>query len=333
MINNKLIMRLILVLIGVSFFACNDDPKQVSPKVEKPVIEVKVPIFDADSAFSYVAKQVEFGPRVPGTKAHAECASWMVEKFKSFGADVTVQDFKARAFDGKILDGKNIVASYNPEATKRVILAAHWDSRPFADNDPNTANHFKPIDGANDGASGVGVLMEVARLLKDNKINIGIDIILFDLEDYGQHQHSDAPQVEDSWGLGSQFWSKNPHKPSYTANYGILLDMVGNENLNFTKEYFSMNYAPAIVNKVWNAAKKIGYSNVFVDKEMGSVMDDHVYVNRYAKIPMIDIIHHEENSNSSFYPHWHTVEDKLDKIKPESLKITGQTVLQVIYSE
>ncbi len=326
-------MKLILVIIGVSFFACNEDPKQDNLKVEKPEAVVNIPVFNADSSFSFVAKQVSFGPRVPNTKAHAECANWMVEKLKSFGAEVFVQEFKARSFDGKILDGKNIIGSYNPQAQKRVLLAAHWDSRPFADHDPNPANHYKPIDGANDGASGVGVLLEIARLLKDNKINIGVDIILFDLEDYGQHQHSEAPQVEDSWALGSQYWSANPHKPGYKANFGILLDMVGNENPNFTKEYFSMNYAPGIVNKVWAAAKKIGYSNHFVEKQEGSVLDDHVYVNRNAKIPMIDIIHHDENSSSNFYPHWHTVEDKLDKIKPESLKITGQTVLQVIYSE
>jgi len=332
-------MKQIKQLVGIAvlalfIIACgNDKPAPSKPKKAAPKKEVSVPHFNQDSAYRYVKEQVDFGPRVPNTKAHSECASYFVKKFHQFGALVTEQKFKARAFDGKILNGKNIIASYNPEARKRILLCAHWDSRPFADNDPDPKNHQTPIDGANDGASGVGILMEIARQIQTNPMDIGIDIVLFDLEDYGQPQHSDYPEMEDSWGLGAQYWSKAPDPNGARAQFGILLDMVGAENITFTKEYFSVYYASGVVEKVWNRAAQLGYANVFLNREAGAVTDDHIYVNKFAKIPCIDIIHHVEGSQSSFFPYWHTLKDNMDAIDPSSLNIVGTVLLNVIYNE
>ena len=331
--KRNIIHLFVITLLAVGMASCeNETPAPAKPKKQETKKAVIVPEFNQDSAYRYVKEQVDFGPRVPNSKAHGQCASYFVQKFKSFGAEVTEQKFKSRAFDGTILNGVNIIASYNPSAHKRILLCAHWDSRPFADNDPDPKNHNTPIDGANDGASGVGVLMEIARQIQANPMDIGIDIVLFDLEDYGQPQGSTYPQVEDSWGLGAQYWSKTPDPNGARAQFGILLDMVGAENITFTKEYFSVYYASGVVEKVWNKAAQLGYSNIFINREAGAVTDDHVYVNKLAKIPTIDIIHHVEGSQS-FFPYWHTLKDNMDAIDPNSLNIIGVVLMNVIYNE
>lgn len=329
-ITNYIIFTAMAVLIA----SCgNENPKPSTPKKVVAKKEVKVPVFNQDSAYRYVQEQVDFGPRTPGSKAHAECAQYLVHKFKQFGAEVIEQKFKSRAFDGKILSGVNIVASYNPSAQKRILLCSHWDSRPFADNDPDPKNHNTPIDGANDGASGVGILMEIGRQLQLQKNNIGIDILLLDLEDYGQPHDSKYPEMQDSWALGAQYWAKTPHKPGYRARYGILLDMVGAKNITFYKEYYSMGYASGIVEKVWQHAAKLGYSDIFKNIEEGAVMDDHIYINKFAQIPTIDIIHHDNTTESKFFPYWHTIKDNMEIIDKNSLNVVGRVLLDVIYHE
>jgi Peptidase family M28 len=289
------------------------------------------PDFDAASAYDFVKKQVEFGPRVPGTPAHAACADWYVKILKQWTPDVIVQEFKARAFDGRPLDGKNIIASFERDKKDRILLCAHWDSRPFADHDPDPANHFKPVMGANDGASGVGVLFEVARALAVRKPALGVDILLLDLEDFGEHANwrGNSP---DSWGLGSQYWSKNPHKPGYQARFGILLDMVGAAGAVFPEEGTSLYYAPAVVKKVWDTARALGLKRYFLETESDSLIDDHVYINRYARIPTADIIDYD-SGRGGFPSSWHTVEDTLDKIDRETLAAVGRTVLAVVRQE
>jgi Zn-dependent M28 family amino/carboxypeptidase len=314
--------------------ACQPEQPAVKSQPKVDEVQITVPDFNADSAFEYVRKQTEFGPRIPGSAAHAACANYFVDFFKSIKVDVQVQEFKARTFDNKIYDGKNIIASINPKDPRRVLLCAHWDSRPFADHDADSKNHYTPIDGANDGASGVGVLMEIARQMSISSPTIGIDIVLFDLEDYGQH--AEAPQVagsENTWCLGSQYWAKNPHIAGYTARYGVLLDMVGAENAVFGKEYYSKNFAPGVLDKVWRTAKEAGYGAYFKDQDGGVVLDDHVFINKYAYIPTIDIIHYNGETGSGFFPHWHTLEDNIDKIDPLTLKAVGQTVLRLTYYE
>ena len=287
--------------------------------------------FDAASAYGFVKKQVEFGPRVPGTPAHAACAEWFVKTLRQWTPDVLVQDFRAKAFDGRPLDGKNIIASFNKDAKDRILLCAHWDSRPFADHDPDPANHFKPVLGANDGASGAGVLLEVARCLSLRKPAVGVDILLLDLEDFGEHRNWRG-SAADSWALGSQHWARNPHRPGYTARFGILLDMVGAFGAVFPMEGTSMHFAPAVVKKVWAAARGLGLSKYFVDKESDPLIDDHLYINQLARIPTVDIIDYD-GVRGGFPESWHTVGDTLDKIDRDTLAAAGRTVLAVVYQE
>lgn len=329
--NSMLKKIAIISLVIFSIISC--DNKQNSKPAAQPAPQVKqvvIPDFNADSAYNYVKKQLDFGPRVPGSVAHKQCAEWFVDFFSDKADTVYVQDFRTRLYDGRGIDGKNIIAAFNPEAKKRILLAAHWDSRPFADHDPDKNNWNTPIDGANDGASGVGVLMEIARILNDNPVNIGVDIILFDLEDYGAPYFLNL-MTNDDWALGSQYWAKNPHIYNYRAYFGILLDMVGASNAKFPKEYYSQQFAPALSNDVWKIARELGYDEYFTNELGHPINDDHIYVNAIARIPMIDIIHLENNSESSFYPYWHTVKDNIEQIDPKTLGMVGDVVVNVLY--
>lgn len=301
----------------------------IKESVESPVT---VPQFNADSAYSFVNAQVAFGPRVPNSAEHRACADWLEAKLRSYGAEVVAQNIELTAYTGERLNARNIIAQFQPQKRKRVLLCAHWDSRPWADADPDPANHRKPILGANDGASGVGVLIEIARLLSQHPTEVGIDIVLFDAEDYGTHASEEAT-VDNSWALGSQYWARLPHKQPYNARYGILLDIVGAPGSRFYREGISEQYASSIVDKVWNRAASLGYADTFINSKGGYVTDDHLYINHYMHIPCIDIINHDANSESGFGPYWHTMKDDMDWISAETLKIVGETVLAVIYNE
>lgn len=317
--------------------SCGDDrPIEKKDNNTQPdkIIEVKIdrPTFNKDSAYIYVKEQVDFGPRFPNNEAHGKCAFFLKDKLTSFGFNAFIQTGKGTTFNKKEITIKNIIGEYKPELEKRILLFAHWDSRPFADQDNKDLT--KPILGANDGASGVGVLLEVARQINLNQPEIGIDIIFFDAEDYGQPSSGMLTnENSDSWCLGSQYWAKNLHKPNYKADYGILLDMVGNTNAYFTLESISMQYAPEIMQKVWANGKKLGYGNHFVSKETYFVgVDDHKYVNEIAGIKSIDIIHHDRISGN-FHPTWHTHNDNMDVIDKNSLGAVGETLLYTIYNE
>ncbi|MCX7696211.1 MAG: M28 family peptidase [Bacteroidales bacterium] len=299
---------------------------------EKPPV-VEVPEFNEDSAYAYVAAQLAFGPRVPGTDPHAKCKIWLVEKLKSFGAFVTVQEFKTKTYDGVIRTGYNIIASFDTSKKDRIMLSAHWDSRPVADHDPDQAKRKDPVPGANDGASGVGVLLEIARILSQHSTPSGIDIFFWDLEDFGPPQDKQRKVSENAWGLGSQYWSKKPHKLGYRARYGILLDMVGAKNPTFYLEGFSHQFAPSIQRKIWNTAHSLGYSSYFLMEEANPILDDHYFINTIAGIPTVNIIHQEKNSSTGFYPYWHTTRDDLEQIDKNTLKIVGQLILHVIFTE
>ena len=314
----------------VFFVSCNQNNQQ---KVEeKTVKKVDIPAFNADSAYFFTEKQLSFGPRVPNTKPHEQCASYIVSSLKKFCKDVKVQDFQATAWNGTLLKGKNIIASFNPEFTNRIFFSAHWDSRPYADFDPDKENHNKPISGANDGAAGVGILLEIARLFSIQPPKTGVDIIFFDLEDYGEPNGVES-KSEDNWCLGSQYWSRNPHKQGYKASYGILLDMVGAKNPVFRMENTSMYYAPDVMKMVWDVAASLGYSNYFSQEKSGGLIDDHLYINKIAKIPTIDIVHYDPATVSGFFPYWHTLKDDISNIDKTSLTIVGNTMLTVAFSE
>lgn len=331
-------MRRIFVVLTVvcMLSSCGGNDKPAGTAVKQKKNDVVVPAFNADSAYGFVERQLSFGPRVPGSIAHEQCAEWFVSKLNAWADSVFVQDFRCRLFDGKTVDGKNIIASYNIEAHKRIIIASHWDSRPYADNDPDEANWKKPIDGANDGASGCGILLELARIMHLNPLDIGVDLIFFDVEDHGTPLWADDNRYSDnSWCLGSQYWAKNPHYNGYSANFGILLDMVGASNPRFPKEYYSQRDAAWVLNKVWRIARDMGYDQFFVNELGDPINDDHIYVNQYAGIPTIDIIHlvGDEDRTSSFYPYWHTMNDNLEQIDPKTLQMVGNVVTSVLYRE
>jgi hypothetical protein len=322
----------IVAVLCLSIFSCNNESTQTQTEtVQKPAAFVKkAPAFNEDSAYYWVQKQVAFGPRVPGSKAHANCAAFIEKTLKDYGLIVVVQTAPITTYDNKIFNLKNIIASYKPEFQKRVLLLAHWDSRHIADNDTKDEN--KAIDGADDGGSGVAVLLEIARQLSKADLKVGVDLFFSDLEDYGQPDDSDKPKMQDSWCLGTQYWAKNMHVPGYTANYGILLDMVGAKGAIFPREGTGSYFAPDVVNKVWSTAKNLGYSSYFTDDKTGSTTDDHLYVNTIAKIPCIDIVHMSPVSGS-YGEHHHTHKDTIDIIDKNTLKVVGQTVLEVLWQE
>lgn len=318
-----------LLLVLLSAFSCKNSNSSSDSGTETDTVasvpDVIRPEFSADSAYSYVAKQVSFGPRVPNTPAHQKCADYFVAFFKAQGAEVTVQEAKVKDHLSNTLNIKNIIASYNPQATKRIMLSAHWDSRPRADEDSVRMN--EPIDGANDGASGVGVLMEIARQLKKSSPNVGVDIFLWDAEDGG------TSGKNDSWCLGSQYWANNPHKPGYRAEYGINLDMVGAKNATFPKEQYSRMVAPQVVDQLWQTGHQLGHGAYFMMFDYNAITDDHYFVHKIAGIPCIDLIHLNIKPNEgSFFEHWHTHGDKISTIDKNTLQAVGETVLSVILS-
>ncbi|MBI9033486.1 MAG: M28 family peptidase [Bacteroidales bacterium] len=326
---------LISLTLSVMMISCNENKSSKQKTKAEPVVQqiIEVPEFNADSAFEFVKAQCDFGPRVPGTQEHKDCASYLSNQLKKYTTNVIVQNAKVRMYNNELQDCKNIVASFAPDKKERILLAAHWDSRFVADHDPIPANRTKAVPGANDGASGVGVLMEIARVISKNQPDVGVDIILFDMEDQGAPESKQTSR-QNTWGLGSQYWAANPHIFGYKAKYGILLDMIGAANAQFVKEGFSMEYAPNLVEKVWTAGKNLGHDSYFVDVQGGRIDDDHLYINAIAKIPTIDIIHLDPNSvNGSFFDYWHTINDDLSKIDKSSLKVVGETVLHVIYHE
>ena len=328
------IFQLVIVMAFGLLVSCNDaGTKSTGQKSKVERQTLSIPVFSPDSAFAFIESQLSFGSRVPNTQAHDDCALWLAEKFRSFGADVLVQKAKVKAYDGILLDMSNIIARFQPEKANRLLLMAHWDSRPFADHDPDAEYQNVPIPGANDGASGVGVLLEIGRNLGLINPELGIDIILFDAEDYGVPDHLDIEFKADTWCLGSQYWSQNPHVKDYYARYGILLDMVGAKNAVFTQEEVSVHYAKSVVEKVWTKARELGYSNYFSYEKTPQIVDDHRYVNEIIGIPSIDIIQYDHRTESKFGAYWHTHMDDLQVIDRETLKVVGDVVIHVIFSE
>ncbi len=328
-------MKYIFFLLFLSLIiSCKQDPVPTTPAEDttKPTTPVKVPVFSKDSAYAFIAKQVAFGPRVPGSEGHKAARQWMVSKLKGYGAKVTEQTFNAKTATIGEVRAANIIASFNPTYARRVLLAAHWDTRYAADEDDERAD--KPIDGADDGGSGVGVLLEMARLLKENPLPIGVDIILFDAEDQGATNGG-----AETWCLGAQHWARNPHIQGYRAEFGILVDMVGAKGATFQKEDVTGVFTPQKVSrihshyeKVWSLAKGMGKSANFIDVKSRPITDDHYFVNLYTEIPMIDIINKSLNTSRGFGAHWHTHDDNLNVIDPNVLGTVGQVVTAYLYN-
>jgi len=325
--NSGSLIAMMLILL----FSCGGGTERALEEVVE-VSYKPFPQFNADSAYAFIQKQVDFGPRVPNSPGHKATGEWLMEKFRGYGMEVQGQEFTAKAYDGKALELTNIIASFKPELKRRVILAAHWDTRRVADKDTERIN--EPIDGANDGGSGVGVLLEIARVISsaEEELGVGIDFILFDGEDDGVPHHQQG-RGDDSqwWCLGSQHWAKTPHIPGYSAYYGILLDMVGATGARFYKEGISVQYASGIVNKVWRHGHHLGHSDFFQMRESHAITDDHIPVNEVANIPMINIIDYSPDFGFGHYHHTHM--DNMDIIDRRTLGVVGETVLFTIYQE
>ena len=329
-----------LAVVGLHYY--KDAHKKVELVEEIDEVEKADPVgpvFNADSAYAFAKAQCDFGPRNMNSRGHDLCGEWIVNKFREYGCKVSTQRVNLTGYDGTTLRSCNIMASINPEATTRILLCAHWDSRPWADNDPDQSNWKKPIIAANDAASGVAVMLELARIINNGKAEkalrpqLGVDFVCFDAEDWGTPQWADVPDDADSWALGAQYWSKNLPQ-GYEARYGILLDMVGGVGAQFFQEGISLQYAPEIVKKVWRSAREVGFGSYFPKRMGGMVTDDHVPVNRYAKIPTIDIIpFYPDCKQSGFGPTWHTLSDNMENIDRNTLRAVGQTLVQVIYKE
>ena len=294
--------------------------------------------FSADSAYNYIAAQVEFGARVPGTPAHEQCARYLREQLEAFGAEVSVEQGQMPDYRNEPQQIYNIIGSYAPEAKKRILLCAHWDCRPWTDQEENYDDRMYPVPGANDGASGVGVLLEVARQMGKTQRqmdDVGVDIVFFDAEDMGTPSFYTGQEREDTWCLGSQLWAQR-HKQDGTSKayqFGVLLDMVGSPDAVFPKEYFSMQYAPSYVEKIWRTARELGYGRYFRDTRSAPLTDDHYYVNTMAGIPCVDIIHYDTQTGTGFAHYWHTRNDDMQNVSKATLDAVGRTLMTVLLNE
>ncbi|KPQ00474.1 MAG: putative aminopeptidase [Bacteroidetes bacterium HLUCCA01] len=288
-----------------------------------------VPPFSADSAYSFIQKQVEYGPRNPNSEGHRLTRDYLVATLKTYAGESMVypQHFQVEGYEGEILNLTNVIAAFNPQATDRIMLSAHWDTRPRAEEDYNATKQLQPILGADDGGSGVGILLELARIMAAETPPVGVDIVLFDGEDYGHTTDIDK------YFLGSRHWASNPPVAGYNPRFGILLDIVGSVGATFPKEGYSRRYAPTLTNNIWTLAATMELDNYFLDIPGGLVADDHLIVNEYAGIPMVNIIHYTSDGNSVEFPsHWHTHMDNMDVIDKQTIDAVGRLVTEIIYN-
>ncbi len=319
----KLLAWLVLGALGM---ACRGGgapapPSKPPSRLQAPPLRTEIPAFRAESAYVWIETQLSFGPRIPGTPAHRKCGDWLVARLRGYGAQVYEQ---TGTFRGTPV--RNIIASFGGKDStrKRLLLSAHWDSRPYADQDPRDKR--KPVPGANDGASGVAVLLEIARLFSEEVPPGPVDIILWDAEDLGQEG------VEDSYCLGTQFWLQNPRPyPPQAYLGGINLDMVGAKGATFLREGYSRAYAPNLLDFIWQVAAQLGYQSYFVPLDGDPIIDDPYYLSVRGRIPMVNVIHRQPH-RPAFFPEWHTAQDDLPVIDRATLLAVGHTLTAVVYN-
>jgi glutaminyl-peptide cyclotransferase len=285
-----------------------------SPPVGTAAADViQRPSFDEKKSWAQLLKQCAFGPRPVGSAAHKQTRDYLVAEMQKYADKTVAQDFTYR---GMTLT--NVIGVFNPEAKRQILLCGHWDTRPTADMEIDAVNRKKPIIGASDGASEIAVLLELARLFKEQKPGVGIVVVFLDGEDYGDFDRDEGVF------LGAKYFAKN-HK-GYEPEYGILLDMVGDKDLNIYRDRASERFAPAINNKVFRIARELGYGKYFIDNgQFTDVNDDHIALNQ-AGIPTIDLIDFD-------YGSWHRLSDTPDSCSPNSLKVVGEVVAEVVYRE
>ena len=276
--------------------------------------------FDGPAAFGYLRTQVEFGPRVPGTEGHQRMASWLEQTLRQRADTVVVQAWDHVTLKGDTLPMRNLVARFNPAAPERILYLAHWDTRPVSDG-PNSTRPNVPVPGANDGASGVAVLLGVADALKKSPPAIGVDLLFVDGEDYG-----DFSKKPNDVLIGARWYTA--HQVSGPApRFAILFDLVADADLQLYQEGNSLTGAPQIVEKVWDVARRVGHQQYFRSDSAGrhTLTDDHVELQRVG-IRAIDVVDFD-------YPAWHTPDDDLSKVSAASLQIVGDVAMAVIRLE
>lgn len=327
-------LKLLFLPVMLLIMACTGSKTHEPSASDKVDTLVATPAFNGDSAFAFVVAQCDFGPRVPGSTAHDACAEWIKQQFASFGMLVTEHQATVRGYDGAQMLCRNIISRMNHDASSRILITAHWDSRAWADNDPDPDNHHSPVMAANDGASGVAVMLEMARVMATMPPATGVDFVCFDVEDQGRPQWADAGDDDDNadfWCLGSRAWAESAYAEGYTARFAINLDMVGGRDARFAREGYSLRQAASVVELIWTTASRLGHSMLFTSSTGGYVMDDHVSVSQLAGIPAADIIPNVDYQRSSFGRTWHTIDDTPENIDPRVMAAVGETLLQIIY--
>jgi hypothetical protein len=294
--------------------ACSPGGDAAPPRAARGPTE-----FNADSAMSYVRQQLAFGPRVPGTSGWQKTGDWIVAKLKATADEVTEQKWTHTLAGGKgTIPMRNILARFRPEATRRVLYVTHWDTRPRADSDPDPANHDKPIPGANDGASGVALLLAVADALKKVPPAMGVDLLFVDGEDYGTFGPPDVDVL-----IGSTYFASHLPSPDYRPEFGVLWDMIGDADLNIPQEMYSAQQAPAVVQRVWTTARALGYEKYFLpDVRTYPITDDH-YPLIAAGLPVIDVIDLDYDAH-------HTMGDNLSRVSVQSLQVVGDVAMALL---
>ncbi|HET6274180.1 MAG TPA: M28 family peptidase [Bacteroidota bacterium] len=316
-----------MMMVSLLLVGCGDT-KEKTPVPEYPaelrtkVPPVTIPAFDGGQAFAYLTRQTSFGPRNPNSAGHSACLDFLSAELRKHADNVRLQQFNESGYDGEKLVLTNVIASFKPDVKDRVLLCAHWDTRPRAEHDENKGRRNEPILGANDGASGVAVLLQIASMLKNQPPSIGVDIVLFDGEDYGL-EGDDAKYL-----LGSRHFARNKIL-DYVPRFGILLDMIGDRFLEIPKEQHSLRYAPDVLELVWGKARELGYLQ-FVDEVGELVTDDHLPLNEVG-IKTIDLIDFNYPDPTNRF--WHSHQDIPENCSTESLEAVGTVLTHVIYSQ
>lgn len=319
-LNKKNLYMLGCLVMLVGLVSCN----KKAPMVDRPA-------FSSDSAYVFIERQMAFGPRVPNSAAHMQCAVWLIEQLRSYGAEVELQKGYMPDYRGNMQQIYNIIghfAAADSSARPRILLGAHYDTRPWCDEEPQYSDRYYNVPGANDGASGVGVLLEVARQLSLGERRTPVDIIFFDCEDGGTPRFYTGEEREDTWCLGSQLWATNHvQKAGPAYQFGIILDMVGAPDASFPKEMFSTQYAANYQQQIWRMAEQLGYGAMFTTQQSYPITDDHYYINTLAGIPCVDIIHYDIRNATGFPAWWHTRQDDMRNISRSTLQAVGEVVM------
>ncbi len=317
----------IILIFAAAFNSCSDKNEE---QKSKPLYELNsadnIPKFNAESAYNYIEAQVKAGPRNPGSNGHKQMLIYLQNELKKFADEIQLQSFSYNGYEGEVLNLTNIIGRFNPENKNRILLCAHWDTRPRAEHATVDSKKNLPIIGANDGASGVGVLLEISNILKQQKVNYGVDIVLLDGEDYGKENDLNY------FCLGSKYFAANYYKNSYPA-FGILLDMVGDKEAEFFKEGNSILYASDVVDMIWNIAE-LKNASIFSAKEGSTIYDDHIPLNQ-AGIKTVDIIDADfvgARSSNKRRNYWHSENDTMENISKETLQQVGDVLTYFLYS-